>query len=252
MGPSQTPTVLVALQLLPGQFDLFEEIAAEAIDVLNTRPAFSDCTVQGDKSLVILDCDRLRFAMNWSDKPGCDVMTLAIGAKPKQSLPEEEARLAADVLREILSLAQALFEADDPFWQLTLLPLTAKTIIKHTQQIDSIDGTLVAKKMAGSPFMTIDTQPNIEAAEGADLQVQMVDDPGDFSPEPSSWAMQTSALALSTTVMLVTPPVGVAMLAYTALRQGTEMDLLPRKLGLSLQDRPTEDDPRLLKAGSHA
>ncbi len=254
MRPGQTPTVFTTLRLSPGQFGLFEELAAEALEVLNTQPAFFNCTVQGNKALVILDCTNLRVVMNWSEKSEGDVMTLAIGARPKQSLPEAEARLAADILREVLSLAQALFEAEPPLWQVTLLPLTAETIIKHNQQIGSADGKHAAGSQIGSSFMTIDTQPSMEQQKDSELQQQDVSARSQNTPatEQASWAMQTSALALSTTVMLVTPPVGVAMLAYTALRQGTEMDLLPRKLGLTSSGDGPEDDPFPLKAGSHA
>lgn len=254
MRPGQTPSVFVTFRLAPGQFDLFEELAAEAIEVLNTRPPFADCTVQGDRTLIILDCVHMRFAMNWSERSGADVITISIGAKPKHTLPDAEARLAADVLREILALAEALFDADRPVWQLTSLQMTAETIIKHSQQIGPVEGTLCATQKAGSPFMTIDTQPSVEAAKRTDLeqQAQMPDNPDLATPEQSNWAMQTSALALSTTVMLVAPPVGVAMLAYTALRQGTEMNLLPRKLGPALQDRPSDVAPPVLKNGSHA
>ena len=42
--------------------------------------------------------------------------------------------------------------------------------------------------------------------------------------------MQISALALSCTFVIVTPPVGAAMFAYAALRQGKDMDLLPKNL----------------------
>ncbi|MEL6934343.1 MAG: hypothetical protein AAFO17_14845, partial [Pseudomonadota bacterium] len=43
-----------------------------------------------------------------------------------------------------------------------------------------------------------------------------------------SLPLQASALALSTTFVLVTPPVGIAMFTYAVLRQSVDMDLLPR------------------------
>ena len=58
----------------------------------------------------------------------------------------------------------------------------------------------------------------------------------DVEEADPSWVIQASALALSTTFVLVTPPVGLAMFTYAALRQGTAMDLIPRSLDFANSD----------------
>jgi hypothetical protein len=233
MRPDQVPTLFVALVLVPDQFELFEEIGAEAIDIFDEDASVSSSVVSGGKQLILLDRDHMRMALAWTATPAGDVLSLAIGAVPGQSISADAARMAADMLRELESRASALFEVRRALWQITLLPLDAAALKNHARQQGIFDPRV--GNQVGSPFFTVepDRKPVAVAARSRKASRDLLAAAMPKLAE-ANWTKQASALALSTTFVLVTPPVGIAMLAYAALRQGKDMDLLPRDLEISL------------------
>ena len=93
----------------------------------------------------------------------------------------------------------------------------------HDDQLEKLDFDSLEATVSdpmGMPFVRVFPEHGRTGAP-ADVDDAIETDP--------SWAIQASALALSTTFAIVTPPVGIAMFAYAALRQSTAMDLLPRQ-----------------------
>ena len=222
MNPEQTPTVFVAILIAPDQFDLFSEILFEAIDVLDEHTHPMSGVISSQDDLVILDRDCLRMALGWSTVSSGDVLTLSVGTRPEQKTPDQGARFAADMLQKIVKRAEALFEVQRSLWQVAMLPLTPKTIKAHANQLEIMGSEI--RYQIGTPFVQVDLD---DAPEPSDLAMH---EPEEADP---SWVIQASALALSTTFVLVTPPVGLAMFTYAALRQGAAMDLLPRNIDLT-------------------
>lgn len=235
MNPDYIPTVFVALILTPNQAGLFDEIEAEAVDVLNGKPISR--TVMRSKSCdsVFLECEHISLVLSWSTLPEADVLTLAIGPRRARTLHSEEAQASANKLRELVQRGEALFEVSRSIWQITFLPLTDETVRNHAGRLTAI---LSATHQEDTPFIALrpDDPPNPEPAgflpKANGLLEKMRASYNTANEEPS-WAMQASALALSSTFVLVTPPVGIAMFTYAALRQGTDMDLLPRTLDVA-------------------
>lgn len=241
MSAEQTPAVFVAVLLAPDQFDLFSEILTEAIDVLDEHTHVMSGTVSSSPDLVLLDRDSLRMALGWSQVPAGDVLTLSVGARPDQPLPGQGARFAADMLQQLVQRAEALFEFKCTLWQVAMLPLNSDTIDAHAKQLEIMDSEF--RYQIGTQFVCVD----VDQAEQSESENRSANAPGKFAEqnvamEPAdadpSWVIQASALALSTTFVLVTPPVGLAMFTYAALRQGTGMDLIPRSLDFSSADLP--------------
>jgi len=229
----QIPTVFVALRLTDNQVDLFGEIEIEARDILGDRPCLRSNAEARIDDLILLDCEHVRMALGWSALETGDVLTLAVGARPDHPFPSEQARDAADFLRDLVSRAEALFEVEQSLWQIASVPLSADAIGDHAAQLSG-----VKKASPGAPFLTFEPDQKPRAEErsedrsAGDFLTGIRDALNEANEEPS-WAMQLSALALSSTFVLVTPPVGIAMFTYAALRQGTDMDLLPRNLDIS-------------------
>jgi len=238
MRPHQTPTLFVAILLEPDQFGLFEEIEVEAIDILDVERSTSFDRISEKKTLVLIDHDNTRLALGWFRSPMGDTLSIAVGARPGHVMPENDARHAADMARELVTRAEALFAARRAQWQIALLPLNIDAMESHAMQIDTFDPA--DSYQAGSPFMTV--KPDAKAAAPKPQRVPASIAHLDPTADPRSdlsktevdtnWTKQASALALSTTFVLVTPPVGFAMLAYAALRQGKDMDLLPQSLDM--------------------
>ena len=80
----QPPTVFVALMLAPNQADLFDEIEAEATDILSSRAATHEARHVEGNDLVLLDRDNVRLGLGWAKLPSGDALTLAIGAPPER------------------------------------------------------------------------------------------------------------------------------------------------------------------------
>lgn len=242
MSADQTPTVFVAVLVASNQFDLFSEILSEAIDVLNEHTHPMSGTSSSCQDLVMLDRDNLRMALGWSSVSEGDVLTLAVGTNPDQDMPGQGARFAADMLKQIVARAEALFEVKRTLWQVALMPLNAETIEAHAEQLDIMETGI--RYQVGTPFVRVDLGHSQNA--GPDYQGHAANDDGAsgsaFAPDPSvadpSWVIQASALALSTTFVLVTPPVGLAMFTYAALRQSASMDLIPRNLDFATAELP--------------
>lgn len=241
MSVEQTPAVFVAVLLAPDQFDLFSEILTEAIDVLDEHTHAMSGTVRSMDDLVLLDRDCLRMGLGWSSVPDGDVLTLSVGARPDQPLPGQGARFAADMLQKLVIRAEALFDVKRTLWQVAMLPLNPKTIAAHAKQLEIMNSEI--RHQIGTQFLQLDpnqahcsasTLPRAEDSAGLAAH----HDANDLAEPDPSWVIQASALALSTTFVLVTPPVGLAMFTYAALRQGTAMDLLPRSLDFSGTQMP--------------
>ena len=239
MTDAQTPTVFVALMLAPGQFGLFEEIEDEAAEVLDERPTSRAGRIADGDDLVLLDRDNLRLALAWSALPSGEALTLAIGAQPDRMLGRDEAREAATLLRDLVQRAEALFEVQQSLWQIALLPLTSETMDDHALRLSLLDPEGSYQTQLGA--ITIDpdqihARPRVErkGTSAGDVLAEIRAAVG--TDEAPSWAMQASALALSTAFAIVTPPVGIAMLTYAALRQGTDMNLLPGQLNVGQAD----------------
>jgi len=253
MKPDQTPTVFVALMLAPDQFDLFDEIEAEAIDILDENTMPGGCKLMDDDELVVLDRDHIRIAMAWSTLPnGEDALTLAVGARHDLMLPGKEARKAADMMRQLVQRAEALFDVHRSLWQIALLPLNDETMRSHAKLLSNMSTETAFH--GGVPFITF--EPDAPKSEETNLPDKSTDDfltgivtaMNEANEEPS-WAMQASALALSTAFVLVTPPVGIAMFAYAALRQGKDMDLVPQTTDASNTNDTMLDDGNMLALG---
>ncbi len=234
MSLEKTPTVFVALMLAPEQLDLFEEIEAEAIDIFgDVSDARAHFASRGE-DLVFLDHGAMRMALGWSTLPTGDALTLAVGAQPDKVLSREDARVAADMLRKLVGRAEALFDSRHALWQIALLPLQTTTMDNHAGQLRTLDPA--TGYQGGMPFVTVELdqphaieQPSAHSKTAEDYLSGIRAAFEDANDNPS-WAMQASALALSTAFTLVTPPIGIAMFTYAALRQGKDMDLLPRNI----------------------
>lgn len=232
MNPDITPTVFVALSLTPNQFCLFEELEVEAVDVLNERIVARSVVHTDRCESVFLDSERIRLALSWSSLVDSDVLTLAMGPRSDPILGTEDARRSAEQLRELVKRGEALFDVGRSVWQISLRPLDEETLRSHAARLEAMDGSEDPQDSAFVDFNQNEL-PNPQApayfkkATGLFEKLRLSFKAANEEP---SWAMQASALALSSTFVLVTPPVGIAMFTYAALRQGTDMDLLPRNL----------------------
>lgn len=242
MSANKTPTIFVALQLTPGQFGLFEEVQLEAVDVLNPSADPSALRAFRHDTGVVFDRGCVRIALGWLAFPDGDVLTLAVGLNPDEPKKTDEQNQAVALFREVVARAEALLEIEHSRWQIAAMALTADAIAKHAEQLLALraepdqlaDAAFVTFKPEKArapvtPPVTTDS-PLVEGAAMANAQ-------GD---EPS-WAMQASALTISTAFVLVTPPVGIAMFTYAVLRQGKSMELLPRNLDAA-QLFPSEEE----------
>lgn len=242
MSPNKTPTIFVALRLTPDQFGLFEEVEAEGIDVLNQFADPSSVRATRHKRGVLIDRGCIRIALGWMASPDGDALTLAVGLNPEQNKHSDIKDQAVAIFRELVARAEALLEIDQALWQIAALPLTEDSMGKHTDQLESFWSN--ADQGAGSPFVTFRPEkarePVAVRATQQTLPAQGFTAENPETVEPS-WAMQASALTLSTAFVLVTPPVGIAMFTYAVLRQGKSMDLLPRNLDVA-QIFPAEEE----------
>lgn len=230
MKPDQVPTVFVALLLEDGQHDLFEEIKEEASIVLGEWDIEKLSGTRDGERLMYLDGDCLRLTLSWQTLPLGDVLTVAVGAQPDRVVPADQARGAADMLRDLVQRAEALFEVHRALWQISTLPLNANALARHGDQLGTLERDYSSH--SNPPFISFEPRPcqigarasNQDQGEGLLSNFLTAIDAANEEP---SWAMQASALAVSTTFVLVAPPVGVALFTYAALRQGSEMELLP-------------------------
>lgn len=230
MKPDQVPTVFVALLLAEGQHDLLEEIKEEASSVLEDCEITKLSEAWDSDDLMVLDGDSLRLTLSWQSQPLGDVLTVAVGAQPDQTLPADQARRAADMLRDLVQRAEALFDVHRALWQIATLPLDAVALARHADQLGTLERDYTS--LSNPPFISFEPGPcqNGDQTQKPDQAEGLL---GNFltaidaANEEPSWAMQASAFAVSTTFVLVAPPVGVALFTYAALRQGSEMDLLP-------------------------
>lgn len=222
----QPPTVFVALMLAPNQADLFDEIEAEATDLLSQRVASRESRIADGNDLVLLDRDNLRLGLGWASLPSGDALTLAIGAPPTALLSDKDARDAAALLRDVAQCAEALFDVRQTLWQVAQIPLSAESMDDHATRLALFDPDA---KYASNPIF-IEAEATQRKARPKDKD--QGNDPIDVlsslreiveGSERPSWALQASALAMSTAFALVTPPVGIAMLTYTALRQSEDL-----------------------------
>ena len=233
MSLNQIPAVFVALFLTPNQFDLFDEVKAEAVDVLEEWSGIRPELTSTSDDTFFLDWDSIRVGLSWTTLPAGDVLTLAIGTLPSRRLTHEQAEEIGDKLRKITSCAEALFEVNRSLWQITSMPLTLGCIRNHKESLLELD--LSSGSAARLSFFAFEPNELEYLGErGSNISENMPVEAEIATSEEideSGWALQMSALALSTAFVLVTPPVGVAMFTYAALRQTTNMDLLPRSLG---------------------
>ncbi len=236
MSAEQTPAVFVAVLVASNQFDLFSEILTEAIDVLDEHTHAMSGSILSSDELILLDRDCLRMAIAWSHVPAGDVLTLSVGARPDQPLPGQGARFAADMLQQLVLRAEALFDVKRTLWQVAMLPLNQKTIEAHARQLEIMESEI--RYQIGTPFLQVDPDQSQESDTLACHDAMHHEPTTSVEDADPSWVIQASALALSTTFVLVTPPVGLAMFTYAALRQGTAMDLLPRHLDFSNSELP--------------
>ena len=241
MSAEHIPAVFVTALLSPNQYDLFSELLTEAIDVLDehTHPMSGSTATRDD--VVVFDRQCLRMAVSWSTVPAGDVLVLSVGARPEHPFPDKGARFCAEVLEKVLQRASALFEVQRTLWQVVMRPLNNETIDAHAYQLEAMDfETMNSDRQYQTDAQFVRVFPDPAQKDEDELNSMVADlssksDEGEQEGE-RNWALQASALALSTTFVLVTPPVGLAMFAYAALRQSTAMDLLPRNLDFSNTD----------------
>ncbi len=220
----QPPTVFVALMLAPGQADLFDEIEAEAADLLSDRVASREARIAEGNDLVLLDRDNLRLGLGWASLPSGDALTLAIGAPPGAPLDDKDAREAATLLRDVAQCAEALFDVRQTLWQVAQIPLSADSMDDHATRLALFDPD--AKYASNPIFIEAEaTQRKPRSKKGDNDNIDVLSSLREIieGSERPSWALQASALAMSTAFALVTPPVGIAMLTYTALRQSEDL-----------------------------
>ena len=222
MSLKQTPTVFAALLLSTNQFDLFDEIAAEAVDIIDEFGFEHSGLVHAGKRLIFLEVGPIRFALGWSSLKSGDVLTLAIGSRGKYALSVEEAHVAGKMLRELVSRSDALFEVMRPYWQIAVLPLDAESMEQHALQLSKLSSK--GRQHQSQQFISVDPK----SLDRHDADAHEVTTQDIIERDAPSLPLQASALALSTTFVLVTPPVGIAMFTYAVLRQSVDMDLLPR------------------------
>ncbi|MEP0954125.1 MAG: hypothetical protein ABJG96_19510 [Paracoccaceae bacterium] len=220
----QPPTVFVALMLAPNQADLFDEIEAEATDILSNRAASHEARHAQRDDLVMLDRDNLRLGLGWATLPSGDALTLAIGAPPNAALSDKDARDAAALLRDVAQCAEALFDVNQTLWQVAQIPLSAKSMDDHTTRLALFD----PDAQYASDLIFIEASASQYRAPANDADTNHVDVLSELRQiigghERPSWALKASALAMSTAFALVAPPVGIAMLTYTALRQSEDI-----------------------------
>ncbi len=212
------PTTFVALQLAPGQFDLFDEILEEAEELLDTLEASRSGSQHDGDDLVFLNRDAVRLGLGWVELPHGDALTLAVGATPDEMLDGDLLRHGAQILRALTTRAEALFDAHQTLWQVAEVPLTAESMDDHATQLALLehDTARVAPLQPEEARMVPLRMPARDEAEldvlaGLRAAVEVEEGP--------SVAMQMSAFALSTACLIVNPPVGASMLTYAALRQ---------------------------------
>ena len=228
----QIPTVLVALMVSPNQFCLFDEIEAEAVDIMGACQT-SSANIKGSRSAVMLDCLNLRVGIAWSRLATGEVLTLSIGSQPGLAPTHDEARQAGDKLRQLVLCSEALFDVKQTLWQVAALPLDANTMAQHVSRIGDLEHSRFQEDAQFYVFEPDQMDGDDAAADPASRLLNGTPAGEDAPKDDVSWAMQASALALSSAFVLVTPPVGIAMFTYAALRQGTDMNLLPRNLDLA-------------------
>lgn len=248
MKPQNTPTVFVAMVLAPNQFGLFEEVETEAFDVRQAPPSSRSVLKTETGESIFLEYERVSIVLGWSTLPDSEILTIAVGPRSDTVLPEDEAHVSAKQLRELVQRCEALFEVTKTIWQITFLPLSFDTMRNYA---DRLQETEKRSEHSDTQFIDLDFEsvstPKAPSymARASGLIETLRTSLKAANAEPS-WAMQASALALSSTFVLVTPPVGIAMFTYAALRQGSDMDLLPRELGWGAAGRGT---PNVNKRG---
>ena len=220
----QPPTVFVALMLAPNQADLFDEIEAEATDILSSRAATHEARHVEGNDLVLLDRDNLRLGLGWAKLPSGDALTLAIGAPPNATLGDKDSRDAAALLRDVAQCAEALFDVNQTLWQVAQIPLSRQSMDDHATRLALFD----PDAQYASDLIFIEASASQYRPPAQDTDASHVDVLSELreilgGQERPSWALQASALAMSTAFALVAPPVGIAMLTYTALRQSEDM-----------------------------
>ncbi|MEO9896128.1 MAG: hypothetical protein ABJD13_15285 [Paracoccaceae bacterium] len=224
----QPPTVFVALMLAPNQADLFDEIEAEAADILSNRVASREARSAEGNDLVLLDRDNLRLGLGWASLPSGDALTLAIGAPPGALLEDKDARDAAALLRDVAQCAEALFDVRQTLWQVAQIPLSADSMDDHATRLALFDPD--AKYATNPIFIEAEatqrtSRPKNDDQDNDQGHIDVLSSLRDIieGTERPSWALQASALAMSTAFAIVTPPVGIAMLTYAVLRQGEDL-----------------------------
>lgn len=225
MSSEQVPNIFAGLFLSKGQYDLFEEVEEEAIDLFGSVSSEDSGQEPDGVRTILIDSTRFRLAVTWATLSEVDLLSLAIGAHRSDQLSREDIQDATDMMGSLFRRAEALFEVQRSVWQIAIAPLTAETMRAHAKSLGSPDvRSGDVHFLSFKPNRAMDTataEPKISSSE----LLKNMQAAGDEDSVKSSWAMQASALAMSTAFVFVTPPVGIAMLTYAALRQGNDMDL---------------------------
>lgn len=233
MSTDQIPSFFAGLVLTPGQFDLFEEVEEEAIDLFDGIVSFDGVLArkQADPDpshkTIVIDCGKYRVALAWTFATDWDVLGLGISPTPSVELSQDDIDTGTELMGLLYKRAKALFDRKRTVWQIAMLPLSEPTMRAHAQSITSQDGQGIGQQfLTFEPNRSRNSDKTEPVTSSSNLLKQMQSSAEEVEEEEKpSLAMQVSALAISSAFVFVTPPVGVAMLTYAALRQASDMDL---------------------------
>ncbi|MDR9484048.1 MAG: hypothetical protein RI566_02640 [Sediminimonas sp.] len=248
---SQATTCIVACLAYGAEPELsFPEIVSAFGDVLDAHSMQQRSISFDADDIALIDLDMMRIALGWYRPETADqswYLAIAVGPSPHSHRPTIPRRFSERLAQSVIDRINTDLPFDAVLWSDTTPPLD---VDKMDQILDALGGVASmpsdprssgaqeirsvmagakesARMAGGSPEDYIhvgevqDTTPHHDAEEPGDDKKtarRLFAEVYVEEPEGCSLQMYLTVYTLGTTLLLMTPPVGAAMLAYTVLR----------------------------------